>query len=214
MQELPSGTPNTPPTGPAGMLARDPSDSTWPGWLGGFAIGIGSLMVMGACCGSIGVFLPGWAMRTAGMEVPPPPAATLVFMAIDGVVGIVLAAFLILGGMGTLRRRQSGAGKLRTYAFVRIALALPILLGALWMLPAYAEWGAKIAQASVDFKERQKPPIPVTQMERYAASATEPTTFQRVSVMFTALGGLVFPVIVLVVLGRAGTKQDIASFDP
>ena len=127
---------------------------------------------------------------------------------------VVLAVLLMLGGLGTLQRKQSGPRRLRTYAITRVALALPLLACGMWMLPANAEWAARIAQATIDFKERQKPPIAVTQAERDAAHATEPNGFQKFSMVFGTVSGLIFPVIVLSVLARAGTKQDIESFNP
>jgi hypothetical protein len=125
---------------------------------------------------------------------------------VDGILTLVLGAMLLTGGIALLRRRESGIRRLKTYAQVRVALALPLLLAGFWIMGPSAKWAADLAAASNDFKESKK--LPVTEAEREAAKTTEPSTLQIGSTVAGSVLGLVYPVILLVFLGKPRVREE------
>lgn len=205
------GDHSAPPTVPDGALP--PGESAWPGWIGGFAIGIGILVALSVCCGIAGTGMMSAFGKMGGIDVPSPPRPMVAFLLTDGVVGLGLATMLLMGGIGTLRRRQSGPRMLLRYAVVRLALAIPLLAAALWMLRPQAEWVASIARASNEWKERQNPPLPVTPAEREAEEPKDPGVLEVAPVVFGSAIGAIFPVVVLVVLRGARRRGEVTRWD-
>lgn len=204
----------TPPIGPDSNAATHPDDATWPGWVGGVSIALGALTGLGVCCGSAGMFGgPMMASKMAGIDMPPAPGALIGYMLVDSLVGIVLAAMLIMGGLNTLRRRTSGPRTLRKYAILRLALALPILIGGLWLLRPQAEWGAGIVRATNEWKESQNPPIPVSDAEREQESPQAPGALQYGGIGVGVVIGIAWPLVVLAVLRRPDSTKTIAHWD-
>lgn len=206
-----TGPEAVPPTHPDAAPVAD--DSAWPGWIGGFALGIGALTLLGVCCGGLGATLAPWMGRMGGLEIPAPPQAMVAYLVADGFLGIVLAAMLVLGGIATLRRRQSGPRTLRRYAVLRVALAIPFLLGGLWLLGPSAEWNAAMARATNEWKDKQNPPVQVSESDRAAEEPQEPGVLQIAPVALGAAFGLAFPAIVLVVLGAARRRDEVTRWD-
>lgn len=205
---------STPPTGPDVNPTPHPDDVTWPGWLGGVSIALGVLTALGVCCGTAGMFAgPLMASKMAGIDMPPAPGALVGYMLLDVVVGLVLATMLVLGGLNTLRRRASGPRMLRRYAVLRLALVLPILVGGIWLLRPQAEWGAGIVRATNEWKESQKPPIPVTDAEREQEQPQAPGPMQYGGLGLGMLIGIAWPAIVLAVIRRPASQQAVATWD-
>jgi hypothetical protein len=204
----------TPPIGPDSNAASHPDDTTWPGWVGGVSIALGVLTALGVCCGSAGMFAgPMMASKMAGIPIPQAPGALVGYMLVDALVGIVLAAMLVMGGLNTLRRRASGPRALRKYAVLRLALALPILIGGIWMLRPQAEWGADIIRATNEWKESQDPPVPVTDAEREQEKVQAPGAFQYAGVGVGVVIGVAWPLVVLAVLRRPDSMKAIERWD-
>lgn len=201
---------NTPPTGPSGQDSGYVEESAWPNWIGGISIGFGALMLLGSCLGVAGVFLTPWGLKMAGIEAPPTPGPMVIVTGVDAILTLVLGAMLLTGGIALLRRRESGIRRLKTYAQVRVALALPLLLAGLWIMGPSAKWAADLAAASNDFKESKK--LPVTEAEREAAKNTEPSTLQIGSTVAGSVIGLVYPVILLVFLGKPRVRDEAARW--
>lgn len=201
---------NTPPTGPSGQDSGYAEESAWPNWIGGISIGFGALMLLGSCLGVAGVFLTPWGLKMVGIEAPPTPGLMVIVTGVDGIVTLVLGAMLLTGGIALLRRRESGIRRLKTYAQVRVALALPLLLAGFWIMGPSAKWTADLAAASNDFKESKK--LPVTEAEREAATNTEPSTLQIGSTVTGSVIGLVYPVILLVFLSKPRVREEAARW--
>jgi hypothetical protein len=202
---------NTPPTGPSGQDSGYVEESAWPNWIGGISIGFGALMLLGSCLGVAGIFLTPWGLKMAGIEAPQTPGPMVIVTSIDAILTLVLGAMLLTGGIALLRRRESGIRRLKTYAQVRVALALPLLLAGFWIMGPSAKWAADLAAASNDFKESKK--LPVTEAEREAAKNTEPSTLQIGSAVAGSVLGLVYPVILLVFLGKPRVREEAARWD-
>ena len=204
----------TPPIGPDSNAVAHPDDATWPGWVGGVSIAIGALTALGVCCGTAGTFAgPLMASKMAGIEMPPAPGAVIGYMVVDALLGIVLAALLIMGGLNTLRRRASGPRTLRKYAILRLALALPILVGGLWLLRPQAEWAAGMVRATNEWKESQNPPIQVTDAEREQETAQAPGLAQYLTIGVGVVIGIAWPLVVLVVLRRPDSMKAVERWD-
>jgi hypothetical protein len=204
----------TPPIGPDSNAASHPDDATWPGWVGGVSIAFGALTALGVCCGTAGTFAgPMMASKMAGIEMPPAPGAVIGYMLVDALLGIVLAALLVMGGLNTLRRRASGPRTLRKYAILRLALTLPILIGGLWLLRPQAEWAAGMVRATNEWKESQNPPMPVTDAEREQETVQAPGAFQYASIGIGVVIGIAWPLVVLAVLRRPDSMKTIEHWD-
>lgn len=205
---------STPPVGPDSNASVHPDDATWPGWIGGVSIALGAMTALGVCCGGIGMFAgPMMASKMAGIDMPPAPGALVGYMIIDTAIGLVLATMLVLGGLGTLRRRASGPRMLRKYAILRLALVLPILAGSFWLLRPQAEWAAGMVRATNEWKESQKPPIPVTDAEREQEEPQAAGPMQYAGILIGVLIGIAWPAVVLTVVSRPASRQVMAAWD-
>lgn len=203
-----------PPIGPEGNTAPHPDDATWPGWIGGVSIAFGALTVLGVCCGSFGAFAsPMIASKAAGIDMPPAPGVMIAYLAIDALIGFVLAALLIMGGIGTLRRRASGVRMLRRYAVLRLSLVLPILIGGLLMLKPQSEWSAGIVRSMNEWKESQKPPLPVSDDEREQETPQAPGIMQFGGIAIGTLFGVAWPLVVFMVLRRPDAQRAVEAWD-
>jgi hypothetical protein len=134
-------------------------------------------------------------------------------MGVDVLISIVLSAILLIGGIATLRRRSSGPRQLRRYAYIRIGLALPLLLIGFWMLGPATEWQAGIVRATNEWKESQKPPMPVSEEERASERAGDPGVFQIAQVVGGSVIGLIYPSILLIVLSRPRVREEIGQWE-
>jgi hypothetical protein len=201
---------NTPPTGPSGQGAGYVEESSWPSWIGGISIGFGALMLLGSCLGVAGIFLTPWGLKAAGIDAPPTPGPMVIVTGFDAIVTIVLGTMLLTGGIALLRRRESGIRRLKNYAYVRVALAIPLLLAGFWIMGPSAKWAADLAAASNDFKESKK--IAVTEAEREAAKNTEPSTLAVGSAVAGSVIGLIYPVILIVFLSKPRVRDEAARW--
>ena len=207
----------TPPTGPGASASvaqgNNDSNSTWPGWIGGISIAIGGLTLLASCCGMAGIFSMKLFSGAMPIKFPDAPRAMVIGMGIDGYFSLVLGAFLVLGGIATLRRRQSGLSQLRNYAYLRIGLALPLLLLGFLMLGPATEWQAGIVRATNEWKESQKPPMSVSAEERAGETPGEATFWQRAQVVGGCIIGLIYPTVILIVLAAPRRREEIARWE-
>jgi hypothetical protein len=207
----------TPPTGPGASASaaqgNNDSDSTWPGWIGGISIAIGGLTLLASCCGMAGILSVKLFAGAISAKFPNAPAAWVLSMGIDGYFSVVLGAFLVVGGIATLRRRQSGLSHLRNYAYLRIGLALPLLLLGFLSLGQATEWQAGIVRANNEWKESQKPPMPVSEDERAGEIPGEATFLQRAQVVGWCIIGLIYPTVILIVLAAPHRREEIARWE-
>lgn len=205
----------TPPTGPGATASHSQvvENSTWPGWIGGISIGIGGLTLLASCCGTAGMFSMKLMSGAMPIKFPDAPGAMVIGMGVDVLISIVLSAILLIGGIATLRRRSSGPRQLRRYAYIRIGLALPLLLIGFWMLGPATEWQAGIVRATNEWKESQKPPMPVSEEERAGERAGDPGVFQIAQVVGGSVIGLIYPSILLIVLSRPRVREEIGQWE-
>jgi membrane protein implicated in regulation of membrane protease activity len=207
----------TPPTGPGAYASAaqgsDGSNSSWPGWIGGISIAIGGLTLLASCCGMAGIFSMKLMSGAMPIKFPDAPPALLLGMGVDLVASLVLSAFLLLGGIATLRRRSSGPRQLRRYAYIRIGLALPLLAIGFLMLGPATEWQAGIVRATNEFKESQKPPMSVSAEERAGETPGEATTWERAQVVGGCIIGLIYPTVILIVLAAPRRREEIERWE-
>jgi hypothetical protein len=186
----------------------DPSrDSTWPGWIGGLSLAFAGLTLLGACCGSATLLSVKLFGGMAGMELPSPPRLMVGMTVLGGVVAAVMAVMLLIGGLGTLRRRPSGPRLLVRYAAISLVLALVQLPVTLMSIRPGAEWGSAIAHARLDAVEKNG--TQVTDAQRAEADAqAEPTAVNYVTWVGGTLIGCVYPVVLLVFLRRPQVRAQ------
>lgn len=96
-------------------------------------------MVIGSIAiafGAIGAMMSLWGLASSTFlsslsspGMPPgftiPPELTT-FTVVDSLLGLVLAAMLVTGGIATVRRRAGGVKLLRNYAIIRLVLVIPL----------------------------------------------------------------------------------------
>ena len=202
--------PSFPPIVPQPM-ADDGRDAVWPGWIGGLSIAFAGLTLLGVCCGSATVLSVGAFGGTMGMEMPGPPRLLVVMTVLGGIVGIVMAVMLMIGGIGTVRRRPAGPRRLLRYAVISLALAcVQVPLAVVSVRPG-AEWGSALMHAQLDAMEKNG--AQVTDAQRADADAqAEPTAFNYVTSIGGTLLGLTYPVVLLAFLRRPRVRAQWESW--
>lgn len=205
--------PTLPPIVPQTTDGMDQEPSTWPTWFGVIAIVLGALLALGGCCGLAMPQLTALGGRMANLELPEMPAAMKWLMLGDALVSAVLAVLLVAGGIKLVRRRAGGRPLLMAYAGTRLALALPLLLGGYLMLGPTAEWNAAFARSQVDMMERSNAGAKVPPALREAAANDQPTAFNYAMFFAMAPLGLVFPAAIVIKLGSARVKAEVARWD-
>jgi hypothetical protein len=93
-------------------------------------------MVIGSIAiafGAIGAMMSLWGLASSTFLSSPgmPPGFTMppeltTFTVVDSLLGLVLAAMLVTGGIATVRRRAGGVKLLRNYAIIRLVLVIPL----------------------------------------------------------------------------------------
>lgn len=191
--------------------AIDPRDLAWPGWIGGFAIGLSALGLLGICCGSLGLVSGKALASMAGIEMPPPPRLVVVATVAGFVPGVALMAYQFLGGIATLRRKARGPRMLLRYA--TIAIVLSLLLAPLTYLSVKpgAEWGADIMHAQLDAMEKNGVKVAPAERDK-AEAAREVTPLNYASSYGMTVVGLVFAVVLLVFLRRPAVREQWQSW--
>jgi hypothetical protein len=189
-------------------------DLRWPAWFGGISVAFGGLMLLGICCGGMGLAGTAFAGRFAGSDFPGPPKEIGIAFAIDAVVSLVLGAMLLMGGIALLRRRAKGRTMVVRYAIARVVLAAPLLALGWWQMKPQAVWQANMAQAQIDMIKKNNPNATIPPNVIDATKQTEPTTFQKAILMGFSTLGLIYPVVILLTLTQPTYKDDTASWEP
>lgn len=191
-----------------------PQDLRWPAWFGGISIALGGLMVLGICCGGIGLLAMNFAGKMTGGDLPAAPKEIGIAFAFDALVSAVLGAMLLMGGIALIRRRAKGRTLLVRYAVARIVLAAPLLALGWWQLKPQAVWQANMAQAQIDMLKKSNPNVTIPQASLDATKQTEPTTLQKALIVSFATTALIYPVVILLMLTQKTYKDDTASWEP
>jgi hypothetical protein len=201
-----TGASSFPPIVPQPVVG-DSRDAAWPGWIGGLSIAFAGLTLLGACCGSATLLSVKLFGGMAGMEFPSPPRLLVGMTVLGGVVAVVMAVMLMIGGIGTLRRRPTGPRLLVRYAAISLVLALVQLPLTLMSIRPSAEWGSAIAHAQFDALEKNG--TQVTDAQRAEADAqAEPTAVNYVMSVGGTLIGCVYPAVLLVFLRRPRVRAQ------
>lgn len=201
-----------PPTD-QGVMAPDASASVWPAWFGGFAIGISALMLLGTCCGTIGIFATPMLGRMGGMDFPPMPNEMKVIFIIDMIISLILGIMMLMGGIGLIRRRAKGRTMLVRYAVARLVVAIPLLIGGWYALKPSGVWNADMMRAQIAFMQKTNPKAQIPASMEEQSRNTEPTMLQKGMTFGGAALGLVFPIIILLFLTRPEYKDEASRWE-
>lgn len=203
---------NFPPTYPSSAPGSDGRDARWPGWIGGFSVGLAALGMLGLCCGVGGLLSGSVFSKMSGMEFPPPPRLIVVMTVAGGAVALVLAAMELSGGISTLRRKPSGPRMLLRYAVLSLLYAaVTVPLNYLTIRPG-AEWAADIMHAQLDFAEKNGAKV-TAESRAEAEAAREPTAFGYISPFVGSAIGIVFPLVLLTFLRRPDVRAQWESWE-
>ena len=201
-----------PPTVRDSSPAVDPRDLAWPGWIGGFAIGLSALGLLGVCCGSVGLASGAVFGSMSGFEMPPPPRIVVVTTAASFVPGVALVIYELLGGIATLQRKARGPRMLLRYAVMSFVLSLLLVPLEYATIKPDADWTADFAHAMLDLREKNGDTV--TQADRDEADAErEITAFNYVSTYGMTAVGLVVPVVLLVFLRRPAVRAQWQNWE-
>lgn len=200
------GTSSFPPIVPQPAVDHS-RDAAWPGWIGGLSIAFAGLTLLGACCGSASILSMNLFGGMAGMKFPNPPRIMVGLAVLGGVVAAVMAVMLMIGGIGTLRRRPSGPRLLVRYAAISLVLAIVLLPVNLMSVRPGAEWGSAMMHAQLDALEKNG--TQVTDAQRAEADAqAEPTAVSYAMSFGGTLIGSIYPVVLLVFLRRPQVRAQ------
>lgn len=192
-------------------VTDDARDAVWPGWIGGLSIAFAGLTLLGACCGSASLLSTSLLGGMAGVEFPSPPRVLVLMALAGGVIGVVMAVVLMIGGLGTVRRRPSGPRLLVRYAVISLALSLAQLPLALASVRPGAEWGSAMMHAQLDAMEKNG--TQVTDAQRAEADRqAEPGAFNYFMTIGGTLFGCTYPVVLLVFLRRPRVRAQWQSW--
>lgn len=99
--------------------------SRWPTVLGTVAVVYACLGLVLQCIGLFGIFLgPRIQASFMALDPVPVPVPLLVLQSTLCVLGVVLGVMLLLGGIGTLRRRVRGPRLVNLWVYARLSLLL------------------------------------------------------------------------------------------
>lgn len=190
----------------------DARDAAWPGWIGGLSLGFGILGLVGTCCGVAGLGTGSMLSGMTGAKAVSPPTAFFVSTLVGGALSAACSVMLLMGGINTLRRRTGGPRMLRTYAIAAIAIAFANIPLTVLSVPAGTQWSADIAAAQLDAIEKNG--ATVTQQQRDEIEAMrEPSTLSYAWALGMSGIGLVYPVVLLVFLGRPAVRSQWESWE-
>lgn len=171
-----------PPTMPGAVAA---APSTWPTVFGVISIVLGALGVLGAAFGFVSLALiPRLLPAGQGTHFP---GTVMTVSVSSAALNLMVAALLIAAGAGLARRRRWGVGATRTWAIMRIVLAI-VGVGVAWWMQSWM---------------RQHPP--------QTANAPPPgftKTVQSISLLLGLMWALAWPIICLAWLGRPRVRAE------
>lgn len=213
---------NTAPGAAASLTGAPSTQSQWPTVIG----------VLTVCFGAIGAAIATWSTVSLVIGGAPgspegfvPPAPVMVYSVIDVAIAALLSLMLIVGGIGTMRRRASGVRLLRIYAITRLALAIPLLAGGLWVVntvtPAMVEAIAAQSKAKSGEQGTESSGTSAPTNRKSSADKTAEVLLAAKPLMsgITSMGvccngmlGLVLPIVLLTLLSSPARKAEIASW--
>ncbi len=172
--------------------------ASWPGVVGVICIVFGGLGILGGVWGIIAPLFNEWlaslmppeqqATMEAAAKVNPYPVATSLFM-------LAIAALLLAGGIGLVRRRGGAIGLLRAWAAIKIV----------WVIVGTFV-GLHMTHALMEEMQNQMGSGPAPGME---AIMTASLVF---GVVVGILWGCALPVFVLIWFSRRKIRNEVASW--
>jgi hypothetical protein len=134
----------TPPTEPV-PIRRAALGSSWPGVIGTISIVFGAMAMLGGVATLFGPLLMSWIRNIGGAETAGAFAAMDKWewwTYLSGALGFGVAAVLLAGGIGLVRRRPRSRGVLLTWAAMKLVLG-----GVASVMGAFIQWDIQSANA-------------------------------------------------------------------
>ena len=120
---------SAPPT--SGAVVRAPT--TWPISFGVISIVLGAMGVLGGVIGAAVILLLPRLMPQGQATLPTISPQVMTYTIASSAVGTLVAVLLIIAGVGLVRRRRWGVGAIRTWAIIKIVLAVVASGISLWL---------------------------------------------------------------------------------
>lgn len=188
--------PFVPPTQPGGIRAPQGA-SSWPRIIGIIAIVLGALGILG---GLYGMLAP-WIVEAIASIMPRGTEGTLDavvesanWLIVTSIITTGVAALLLVGGVGLVKRRQWGVGTCRAWAVLKMLLVL-LNTGV----------GYFLQQASLAALSEQTPGGAQMPQELVTAMVV-------VGLIFGIAWGWAFPVFILIWLARGKIKAETSAW--
>ena len=189
---------------------RRARQSRWRIVFGSLSLVVG---VMGFCMQGMGtgmVVFGGQLSKSAGFDLPPPPAIVAGVTIAQFAVLVILGIALIAGATMLLRRNPAGRSMVLGWVVARLIMVVVGLALAVVTLKPTVDWQTEIVvtmreqmRRSPNVKPEQLPPIP----EREAAEAQAIRGLAVASILFAT-----WPFVMAIVLTRPFVRQEIESW--
>jgi hypothetical protein len=185
-------------------LTSEPPLSAWtpevPQWVAVVSIVIGVLGML--CWGGQGAMALGMAGMDHAEDMPMPTGGHAAFEMFGYGSATLLGLWLIIAGSGAASGAEWGRGALRSWAWIRILLAIIGLVGAFY-------WFSNVLEASMDYVEQQMAEAaaedaPPAEIPAVTESAVRAKKTVWIVVMSVAI--CVWPAVVLIVTRRRGAS--------
>jgi hypothetical protein len=183
--------PASPPIEPMDLV--DPVESKWPTGVGVTSIVFGGLGLLCYGCQSLSTAAQPFLLGAIpeDQRPPAPQGVQLVFQVVQLCLAWVLSVWLLVGGIGLVRRRAWARGHLVAWSFAKIVLTLVSTVVGLLFLDALVQ------QIN----------------DQMSAQGPSPFTFTRgmmIGIMVVSLVWFfVWPVFLILWLGRASVKDEV-----
>jgi hypothetical protein len=204
--------PPIPPTSPFEAYPDDRAarQQRWPVVFGILSLVVG---VFGFCMQGAGLVYVGFnqsIMKTAGMEVSPPPEVVRNLGLAQAGILAALGIVLVVGSSMLLLRKPLGALLVKIWAISRLVMVVAGLIAGVMTLKQNVEWQitmtAEIRESlrkNPQIKESQLPPIPEREeAERKALWG----------IVLASVGFSIWPFVMAIVLTRANVRADVEAW--
>lgn len=197
MSTNPWEQPATPPRQP-GTLGVQPDPPSWPMVFGVIAIVLGALGCLGGCWGAVSPLFLGAVFEMVPKDAQPAGLEQFrewgPWITISSLVSLGVAILLLVSGIGLVQRRRWAVNVSRCWAVVKILLVLASALFAITI---------QKGQFEALSKQQQLPP-------GFGGGFLMAIGF--FSVIFSVIWGWAFPVLLLIWLALAKSKNEYAGW--
>ena len=202
-------------------LPKDDLESrsiTWPTVLGGFCLVYAVLGIFSNTCGTASMFLGDVSLQMAGIEVEGGlgfPKWIEISSIISGVMGLILAGLLTVGGIGLIRRRPASLGLLKIWVVAAIVTAIIRIVLGFFTIDNNIDLQMRIQDATAEMVREQSPQISGQELADMGLNKSADEIRAESTRNTLLLGGvpMIFPIILGFLLTSKGRVQQVDQWE-